>query len=162
MHSYCFILDATNCNRYKLVQQSFLNTLCTLMYLKVVVYLYIVSFICVITPSQGVPVDDSRRGPKHVILTYSDCDLWYQSKITRVYLLFECCVFDVCFFYRYIWFHASCSPCVCAVVFSLTSVRSVIRSPSVGNSSSPSVRCQVLQDAVNGIQSITPLFILGC
>jgi hypothetical protein len=55
-----------------------------------VIYLtctYIVSFICVIVLSQGVPDGDSRRRPKHVALTYNYCDLRYQNKITRVHLL---------------------------------------------------------------------------
>jgi hypothetical protein len=35
---------------------------------------YIVSFICVIILAQGVPDDGTRRGSKHVGLTYNYCD----------------------------------------------------------------------------------------
>jgi hypothetical protein len=60
---------------------------------------YIVSFICVIIHSQGVPDDDPRRGSKHVGLTYNTMIVIYNisNRIITVHLLVEYSVFNLLF-----------------------------------------------------------------
>jgi hypothetical protein len=88
---------------------------------------HIVSFVCVIVLSRGVPGDDPMRGSKHVGLSYSECNLshikWNNKSAfvgwvlrTFVTLLYICAlirrsilpyILNLCVGWR--WIEASCS-----------------------------------------------------